>query len=267
MPNLWFHNSDASEHDQLCPCTQHHAQLRRGIQTSTMLNRDRMRENLAKARATVRDSVKTCLRRNFTVRKTRDPGKAFALFLDLPAEIRERVYELCADNDRSILEEHFTSAKPPPELAVACASRQLRREALPIFYRHYRFPVTFSSGDWINKGCLPPSMEWKAARWYHRLEPEKLRMIRRLELYYCFGRFQLDFDARSNGYEVRQTAWGSRRMVDVSPVEEKKQLLALLRSVVDDVLKEAGVGMLAAKDFDHLEWEVLPNTAYHRKAV
>ena len=92
-------------------------------------------------------------------------------------------------------------------------------------------------------------------------------MIRRLELYYCFGRFQLDFDARSNGYEVRQTAWGSRRMVDVPPVEEREQLLALIRSVVDDILKKAGVGMLTARDFDHLELEVLPDTAHHRKAV
>lgn len=227
-----------------------------------------MRENLAKARVTVRDGVKTCLRRNFTVRhKAREPEKTFALFLELPAEIRDRIYELCAENDRNILEEHFVSAKPPPELAIACASRQLRKEALPVFYRHYRFPVTFSSGDWINKGCLPPSMEWKAARWYHRLDPEKLRMIRRLELYYCFGRFQLDFDARSNGYEVRQTAWGSRRMVDVRPVEEKEQLLALVRSVVEDILQGPGVGMLTARDFDQLELEVLPDTVYQRKAV
>lgn len=136
-----------------------------------------------------------------------------------------------------------------------------------MFYRHYRFPVTFSSGDWINKGCLPPSMEWKAARWYHRLDPEKLKMIRKLELYYCFGRFQLDFDARTKGYEVRQTAWGSRRLVDVPPVEEREQLLALVRSVVEDILKGTDVGMLTAKDVDHLELEVLPDTPYHRKAA
>ena len=92
-------------------------------------------------------------------------------------------------------------------------------------------------------------------------------MIRRLELYYCFGRFQLDFDARTDGYEVRQTAWGSRRMVDVPPVEEREQLLALVRSVVDEVLKEAGVGLLTARDFDQLELEVLPDTACQKKGV
>lgn len=207
-------------------------------------------------------------RRGFKVKhKPRDSKyTTFTLFLALPAEIRERIYEACCDNDRAILEEHFISAKPPPEPAVACASRQLRKEALPVFYRHYRFPVTFSSGALINNGCLPPSQEWRAARWYHRLDPGKLRMIRRLELHYCFGRFQVDFDARRNTYVVEQTAWGSRRLVDVHPTEERQQLLALVQSVIDHLIATPGVGALTAHDFDRLELEVVPEEDRAKKA-
>ncbi|KAK4508391.1 hypothetical protein PRZ48_002129 [Zasmidium cellare] len=205
------------------------------------------------------NTLTTIFRRGFKVRhKPRDSTPTFTLFLALPAEIRERIYEACCDNDREILEEHFISAKPPPEPAVACTSRQLRDEALPVFYRHYRFPVTFSSGALINNGYLPPSQEWRAARWHHRLDPAKLRMIRRLELHYCFGRFQVDFEARGNSYDVRQTAWGSRRLVDVHPTEEKQQLLALVRSLIDSLVESPGVGAFTAHDFDRLELEVVP---------
>lgn len=209
-----------------------------------------------------------CLRRGFKVRqKTQESHRSFTLLFDLPAEIRERIYEFCCDNDRSILEEHFISAKPPPEPAIVCASRQLRKEALSVFYRHYRFPITFGSGALINKGCLPPSQEWRAARWYHRLDPAKLAMIRRLELYYCFGRFEVEFDVRKNLYVVEQTAWGSQRLVDVQPMEERMQSLALVRSLLDEVVRRPGVGHFSAADFDRLELEVSVQESHTKQAV
>lgn len=243
-----------------CPVSSNHHNFRNAEDaqsTAKMSQQSHSNSLMTRLRAGGHHCLTKCLRRGFKVRqKTQDSHRSFTLLFDLPAEIRERIYEFCCDNDRKILEEHFISAKPPPEPAIVCASRQLRKEALPVFYRHYRFPITFGSGALINKGCLPPSQEWRAARWYHRLDPAKLAMIRRLELYYCFGRFEVEFDVRKNLYVVEQTAWGSQRLVDVQPMEERMQSLALVRSLLDEVVRCPGVGYFSAADFDRLELEV-----------
>ena len=206
------------------------------------------------------------LDRSFAVHhKPFAPERTFTRFLELPPELRERVYEYCCDNDRAILEAHFVATAPAAELAIACASRQLRKEALPVFYSYYRFPITLNPAGWINAGHGSPSQEWLASRWYHRLDPARLAMVRKLDLYYSFGRFEVDLDKRSNTYKVKQAALGFHRMLDVTAEIEAVRLLAFVKSILDRLVNEHGLVRLTAHAIDRFNLE--DASLYCRRSV
>ncbi|KAK3722724.1 hypothetical protein LTR37_002295 [Vermiconidia calcicola] len=64
-----------------------------------------------------------------------DAELEFNRFLDLPAELRKRVYELYVEAFPKVLQ---TPIQPP----LACVSRLLRQEVLPVFYNLRTFTIT-----------------------------------------------------------------------------------------------------------------------------
>ncbi|CAK4010453.1 Hypothetical predicted protein [Lecanosticta acicola] len=71
-----------------------------------------------------------------------DETAKFEQFLDLPAELRVKVYE-CAGELYS--EKEIVAALPPPPIAGVC--RQLRKESLPVFYGKQRVAICLSIDD------------------------------------------------------------------------------------------------------------------------
>ncbi|KEQ89164.1 hypothetical protein M438DRAFT_401332 [Aureobasidium pullulans EXF-150] len=69
-----------------------------------------------------------------------DPSQPFPL-LDLPAEIRVRIYQYALVRQRRL---HLEIARTPN---LACVSRQLRREVLPVFLRVNCFQASYTRGS------------------------------------------------------------------------------------------------------------------------
>lgn len=118
-----------------------------------------------------------------------DQQPDFHRFLDLPAELRNRIYRMYFDS----LEEPQLAPSQPP---LTVANRQLRSETLPMFYAWLRLPVQLSCRDgssMLRMGRLRTSIYIpdKIELFFRNTRPENLTLIRRF-------RFSVreDFDVR-----------------------------------------------------------------------
>ncbi|KAF1984868.1 hypothetical protein K402DRAFT_119994 [Aulographum hederae CBS 113979] len=98
-------------------------------------------------------------------------------FLDLPGEIRNRIYELVVTSDRPIeplFGSDFSwfndkSHRPISELAINGICRQIRKEALPLFFENNRF--IFDS--------FPTSNSYYT-EWLHSIGPDNNKHLRHI---------------------------------------------------------------------------------------
>lgn len=96
-------------------------------------------------------------------------------FLDLPAELRNRVYGYLIDS------EHNNVICPRKRCqtqysAVTKASMQLRKESLPIMYARstFRFDFTVSSGEVTSEYSISTAIQ----KWSSRQDPSQLKLLR-----------------------------------------------------------------------------------------
>lgn len=89
-------------------------------------------------------------------------NRKFDRFMDLPPELRERVYEFYME-DNALDEIRYNIPKEAP---ITHVSRLIRCESLPFFYAVTRFPLRFH--------C--------ERQWYQRKHPARIARIRRLQI-------------------------------------------------------------------------------------
>lgn len=71
-----------------------------------------------------------------------DSKPTFSRFLDLPPEIRERIYELRYLDDIRLLDIPSYNISEIKEPSLTRVSKLVRKEALPIFYSTYCFAMS-----------------------------------------------------------------------------------------------------------------------------
>nr|POE77768.1 hypothetical protein CFP56_09411 [Quercus suber] len=215
-------------------------------------------------------------------RTTRSSTKATISFLDLPPEIRTMVYQYYFRAHESSPERltpfilptlnasntyppgSYYKPAPPHDPALCLTTRVLRRETRPLFFRTHRFPIPIH--------LEPPhptflrSNPYTTVSWYRRLDPSLLRLIRHLEIHFCFEKadrvlnklrapdallFDVDLHESTNTFTIassRNFATGpyGRGLVDLAKLEGH------VRDVLTQVLRRKGVGELDWGDYEAL---------------
>ena len=96
-----------------------------------------------------------------------------ARLLELPAELRDKIYGEVAVTRRDINIESEIHPKEPTILAVC---HQIRNEALPIYYGHNTFAVDM---DRLTDNCPFPY----TAKWIRLIGGERASMLKNMQLY------------------------------------------------------------------------------------
>ncbi|KAK5109073.1 hypothetical protein LTR62_007529 [Meristemomyces frigidus] len=214
------------------------------------------------------------LKRRSTVKQTSTPHP-FNL-LALPLELREEIYtfylldhatvrltpfQLPPIHTPGLDANYYYKPLPPHDPALLLTSRQIRTEALKVFYSTYRFPVIihFPNPEEENhRGAC----DTDRIPWYHHLDPSKLKLIRHFELFYCFEAdlrrlgvrqadayiLHLDLDPRRGGYELRVVE--SLGLLTRRGVAQKRGISGVVRGVLDEIIGRAGVGGVTVQDLE-----------------
>ena len=114
-------------------------------------------------------------------------------FLDLPAELRVRVYRFALVGNRSTHRLHGKNNRGP-HYAITCVSRQMRKETLPIFFNltDFAFMVRCTGRSWwddlkcdifdaVNREIVPAIRKWTILNG----GAEQLRALRKVNLTVC----------------------------------------------------------------------------------
>lgn len=126
-------------------------------------------------------------------------------FLGLPPELREQVYIYYMKGWSDTRIAHRSPRDPgiplpPYEPPLTRASRLIRNESVPVFYRTARFPVI--SHPQPHKNLWHTTFD--VVRWYDNLDPARIPLIRHLELHLCLRNSPSDsFDAMAFHVDLR----------------------------------------------------------------
>ncbi|TKA25879.1 hypothetical protein B0A50_05634 [Salinomyces thailandicus] len=93
-----------------------------------------------------------------TTAAAEDKSARFPRFLDLPPELRNRIYHFALAPDPS------TALVRPAPPALSATSRQVRQETLPIFYGDNCFVLQFTAARYLQVFELPESLSAEALR-------------------------------------------------------------------------------------------------------
>lgn len=176
----------------------------------------------------------------------------FGRFLELPTEIRKMIYNerLLEDEAEILYGTYRNDYVPPVEPPVTRASRQLRDEALPIFYETWRFPLSCTSYD--------PTNFYFKKRWFDRLPGHKLAWVQTFMVHIpcgsglksTFFTYHVRVDLRRVCFIVVPTnIFGeAAMMVDDSESDPRKHLEGVLARVA----QEPGIQTLDVKAFEQI---------------
>lgn len=178
-------------------------------------------------------------------------------FLNLPLELRERIYYFCfgPPTKESILQ--------PIEPPILQISKQLRDEALPVYYACYTLTIqTYVKCDFYGHCWLT------TRKWYHHLSRSKLRYITNFRLRFTLVQqytgelvpieFDIALHKRTNKHELTHSfdrAWfrNPHRTGDPADFEDVVNVLrAHLARTLDCLLECPGIGRWTAADLDRL---------------
>jgi hypothetical protein len=94
------------------------------------------------------------------------PPQTHNLILDLPPEMRNSIFEYClAGSSRIVMKNPYTEGTKPNAPGLLLVNRQIREEALPIFYSINEFRFQLSHAKYITK--------WL----FHGVQPKHLKFI------------------------------------------------------------------------------------------
>lgn len=111
----------------------------RGMRSYEGVNRKELEHIVAQRRILLPDPYVTMDDLKFQLEKYDDEHNTFHRFLDLPPELRERIYTQYFNN-------HDEDDKPRCRPPISFASRIVRREALPLFYECCLFSIRAATG-------------------------------------------------------------------------------------------------------------------------
>jgi hypothetical protein len=187
-------------------------------------------------------------------------------FLNLPLELRERIYHFCSISP-------FSDPKARPiEPPISQVSKQLRTESLPIYYSCYTLTIqTYVKCDFYGHCWLT------TRKWYHHLPRHKLAYITHFRVRFILVQqytgelvpleFQIALHKRTQRYEITHSfdrAWfrNPHRTGDPADFEDVlKVLRAHLVRTLDCLVECPGIGRWTAADLDRVakvEPESLP---------
>lgn len=200
------------------------------------------------------------------------PHAAFRRILDLPPELRERIYicyieayneqrltpfRLPSPDGKPLPEQFYYKPIPPHEPPLTQVCRLLRKESLPLFYSTFRFPLIAHQD---NNLC------YTIVKWYRRLDREKLRAIRKLEVYFCFEMgdrgfgfmkpsavsYHVDFDLKADSSVVSLGGQQGGRRIAAHRLYEWRYLGRHVSERTNAMMQDPGIGHFEAADFDRL---------------
>lgn len=187
------------------------------------------------------------------------PATCPSAFWTLPLEIRELIYNFHLQSTP-----HLDRGSPPSEPPLTLACKQIRREALPLYYSAYKLHVqTFIRSSYHRQIWL------RTEHWYHGIAPAKFKQIRHLQLNFALidpytgervpVEFHVDLPKRGGCFAIRQSfarSWirNPHRIGDPADFDE---LIVVLRDHLDGVLSTTSkqgriVEGLSAEDVDRL---------------
>ena len=208
-------------------------------------------------------------------------------FLDLPTELRQRVYHINityildtrhARLDHGVKHQYVRSPTPPPITRIC---RMLREEALDIWYATARSPLHFRALS----SCEGSSTSWPPVHYElaKTLPPWAYPKLRKLELcfecsvidgispFYC--RFPVDLDAHMDSYTLDRTTRAIAESVDLtllpfprksreyfSAVMRAARLLKVFDAALASMIKNSGgIRKLTFRDYERLT----PDSNWH----
>ena len=177
--------------------------------------------------------------------------------LDLPPELREKIYHLC------FIEAAQTRKHRPQEPPLTSVSKRIRAEALPIYYSTYTLRIhTYVKCD--SYGFVRLS----TTKWYHDLHPDKLKHVERFTFRFVLVQqytgelvpieFYLSLYRREQSYSLTYSfdrAWfrNPHRIGDPADFEDVLEVLrGHLFGSVDALVDDPGIGSWRAVDLDRL---------------
>ena len=178
--------------------------------------------------------------------------------LDLPAEVRERIYDFAFDDRSPFVPSAKFQIRPlDPPLTYVC--RMVREESLPLFYSEYRLTIQTlvhghpRSKDGIQLGTM---------KWYHKLPQDKMRHIQNLKLRSWIKGSSpeglMEFDIRLNRRVDSYSIGGSvgSGLLSVLDEENAETLVTAVREhltiTLDALVEHPGIGNFTAADLDRL---------------
>lgn len=180
--------------------------------------------------------------------------------LELPAELRERVFRRCL---QTASEDSQIARSCPVEPPICVVSRTIREEALPLFYSTYVLPIhTFIRCAYHGQVLL------RTDRWYHALALSKLEHVRQYLLRFSLVdrysgefvpiEFSLALDKRTDTYHLTHgfpRSWlrNPHRIGDPADFDELVSALRQhLESMLYESIEDPGIGSWTACNLDQL---------------
>lgn len=139
-------------------------------------------------------------------------------FLDLPAELRVRVYHHLWDGDHIFMPQIFAGdPKRPASLLQVC--REIRDETSPIWYRGTHIKFSFD----------PAVRLHDAIRWLDGLGDKNVREVRNMTLWYqCGTVYELTVTLSTTPPKVTFATW-TRTHVDEKRGETRRSIKRIIR--------------------------------------
>ncbi|KAK4947136.1 hypothetical protein LTR10_013907 [Elasticomyces elasticus] len=166
-------------------------------------------------------------------------------FMDLAEELRNLIYEFiliephAVQLGRSVVNANVLLWKKPADPPITCTNRQLRREALPIYYDINTFEIRLSSH------LRRPSFHYLTAAvdgtacWLYHLSPERRIPVKNLVLCTVAPRDEMML----SGMEIHRKLRGVNMRFYISEVEREK-----LRNRIFEYLLATSSAVLIASD-------------------
>ncbi|KAK3722723.1 hypothetical protein LTR37_002294 [Vermiconidia calcicola] len=167
-----------------------------------------------------------------------DDQPKFHRFMDLPAELRSRIYDYYTASFPQVL-------RMPTQPPLARVSRQMRQEVLPVFYSRQTFTITYHQ---IATYQLKLSAD--SSLFLHNLAPRQISNVRRLQISLRDPRSKEEADFRCI-IDLRRSAT-SAITVKASSGSEMKAVLKKLEDLIGGLGTKGGRKAFQMRDVHNL---------------
>ena len=143
---LYYNNFHVLKSTKMARSRQLYVRSQRGVRSYEGISRKELEHEIAQRRILLPDRWPTMETTKAQLEQYDDEHNTFHRFLDLPPELRERIY---TEYFNTYNEDDNPKCQPP----ISCTSRIVPREALPLFYECCLFSIRAATG--IRKELKP----------------------------------------------------------------------------------------------------------------